>query len=221
MEHRLHRPGPMTGPKDRAARTRGFTLVELLVVIGIIAVMAAVTLPNITGFVQASRVRSAQDQVASAVQRARSRAIGLNTQWGVTFVIESPSVYWVHIEDPEPPVPAQPVQSGRQPLNSAAPNRNLSTRYQLDDNVRFAVAAGECPAGAAAGNQSAMRFDRYGVRSFPGTAGAPALTAPTGPVALGILMTTNDADASICLVDIRNGLSRMVTIARGGRVKKG
>lgn len=221
MEHSLHRPEPMTGPKHRAARTRGFTLVELLVVIGIISVMAAVTLPNISGFVQASRVRSAQDQVASAVQRARSRAIALNAQWGVAFVIESPSVYWVHIEDPEPPAPAQPPQTGRQPLNSAAPNRNLSTRYQLDDNVQFAVAAGSCPAGAGAGNQSAMRFDRYGTRAFPGTAGAPILTPPTGPVALGILMTTNDADASICLVDIRNGLSRLVTIARGGRVKKG
>lgn len=221
MEHSLHRPERMTGPKDRTERTRGFTLVELLVVIGIISVMAAISLPNISGFVQASRVRSAQDQVASAIQRARSRGIALNTQWGVSFIIESPSVYWVHIEDPEPPAPAQPVQSGRQPLNSAAPNRNLSTRYELDPSVQFAVAAGSCPAGAGAGNESTMRFDRYGTRAFPGTAGAPALAAPTGPLALGILVTTNDADASICLVDLRNGLSRMVTIARGGRVKKG
>lgn len=221
MEHTLQTLGPMTRPKDRTGRMRGFTLVELLVVIGIISVMAAISLPNISGFVQASRVRSAQDQVASAIQRARSRAIARNTQWGVSFIIESPSVYWVHIEDPEPPVPGPPPQSGRQPLNSAAPNRNLSTRYELDPNVQFAVAAGSCPAGAAGGNESTMRFDRYGTRSFPGTAGAPPLSAPTGPLALGILMTTNDAEASICLVDLRNGLSRMVTIARGGRVKKG
>ena len=214
----------MTAPHVTKARPRGFTLVELLVVIGIIAVMAAISLPNIMGFLQASRIRSAQDQVASAVQRARSRAIALNTQWGVSFVIESNSTYWVHIEDPQPTVVGQ---VGRQALNSAASNPALSTRYQLDPNVRFAVAAGSCPAGAAAGNQDSMRFDRYGVRTFPGyvppapETPAPVLGAPTGPTALGILMTTNNAEATICLVDIRNGLSRMVTIAPGGRVKKG
>lgn len=206
------------------AKARGFTLVELLVVIGIISIMAAISLPNIVGFLQASRIRSAQDQVAGAIQRARSRAIALNTQWGVSFVIESsnPSVYWVHVEDPEATVAGQ---VGRQPLNSAAANPRISTRYQLDDNVQFAVAAGSCPAGAAGGNQDSIRFDRYGVRTFPGVApsdtAALVLAAPTGPTAQGILTAGNNAEATICLVDIRNGLSRMVTIAPGGRVKKG
>ncbi len=201
----------MTAPNVIKARARGFTLVELLVVIGIISIMAAASLPNIMGFLQASRIRSAQDQVASAIQRARSRAIGLNTQWGVSFVIESsnPSVFWVHIEDPEPTIGA-----GRQPLNTVAPNRNLSTRYQLDDNVQFAVAAGQCPAGPAAGNQVSMRFDRYGVRTFP-----PAFTFV--PAVLGIFAPAAGAEATICLIDIRNGLSRLVTIAPGGRVQKG
>ena len=53
------------------AKARGFTLVELLVVVGIIAVMGAVTLPNIMGFIRSSRIRTAQDLVNSALQRAR------------------------------------------------------------------------------------------------------------------------------------------------------
>jgi prepilin-type N-terminal cleavage/methylation domain-containing protein len=239
MEHRLLGKDAMIGSHATKTRTRGFTLVELLVVIGIIAVMAAISLPNISGFIRSNRVRSAQDQVAGAIQKARSRAIALNSQWGVSFIIESPSVYWVHVEDPQPPVAALPAQSGRQPLNSAAFPCGvadaacraripaLSTRYQLDDSVRFAVAAGSCPLGAAAGNQDSIRFDRYGSRSFPAfvppapALPVPPLAAPTGPTVTGILITTNDADANICLVDIRNGLSRMITIARGGRVKKG
>jgi prepilin-type N-terminal cleavage/methylation domain-containing protein len=238
MEQRLLIQDAMTGPHATRTRTRGFTLVELLVVVGIISVMAAVSLPNITAFVQSSRIRSAQDQVAGAIQRARSRAIALNSQWGVSFVIESAAVYWVHVEDPQPPA-GGPVQSGRQPLNSAvfpcgagdavcnARIPALSTRYQLDDSVRFAIAAGSCPAGAGAGNQDSIRFDRYGSRAFPAfvppapALPVPVLAAPAGPTATGILITTNDADASICLVDIRNGLSRLVTIARGGRVRKG
>ncbi len=155
----------MTVPKVTKANERGFTLVELLVVIGIIAVMAAISLPNIVGFLQASRVRSAQDQVASAIQRARSRAISLNTQWGVSFVIESASVYWVHVEDPQPIVVGA---AGRQQLNFPAATAvigPMSTRYQLDPDVQFAVAAGTCPAGPAGGNQDSIRFDRYGVRT--------------------------------------------------------
>jgi len=227
MEHRLHKGHPMTGPKRRSQAT-GFTIIEILIVVGIFAAMAAVALPNISGYVQAIRVRTAQDQVASAIQRARGRAISLNSQWGVSFVIERPGdgavpgVFWIHIEDPE----AATAQSGRQPLDSGSPNRNLSTRYELDPNVVFGMsgvlgAPASCPAGATAGNQSSMRFDRYGTRAFPGVGAVPALAAPTGPTATGILMTTADADASICLVDLRNGLFRMVTIARGGRVKKG
>ena len=219
MEHRLHLRTAMTAPNVTKAKARGFTLVELLVVVGIISIMAAVSLPSIAAFVRNSRVRSAQDQVASAIQRARSRAIALNTQFGVSFVIESanPSVFWVHIEDPLPTVDAAgaPVvgTSGRQPLINALPT-GLSTRYPLDDNVQFAVAAGQCPAGPAAGNQTSMRFDRYGVRTLP----AAFTFVPSAP---GIFVPAAGAEATICLVVIRNGVSRLVTIAPGGRVKKG
>ena len=209
------------------AKARGFTLVELLVVVGIIAIMGAVTLPNIIGFIRSSRIRTAQDLVTGALQRARARAITTNTQFGVVFVVETPQAFWVHLEDPEPPAAGQALQTGRQPLNSTAPNTRLSTRYELDPRVRFAIAAGSCPAGAGAGNQASLRFDRYGTRTFPGfapplpAAVIPALQAPTGPTVNGVLVTTISAEASICLVDDQTGLFRLITIAAGGRIRRG
>ena len=200
---------------------------EILVVLGIIAIMSAVALPNVTGYFRSSKIRSAHDQVFGALQKARGRAITLNTQWGVSFVIESPNVYWIHVEDPQPPVAGQPAQDGRQPLNSAASNPALSTRYELSLPVQFAVAAGSCPAGGGGGNQDSIRFDRYGSRTFPGFAPpapqpvVPILTAPTGPTVNGILAIALGADATICLVDQSTGLFRLITIGSGGRVKKG
>ncbi len=222
-ETRDMRSDPMTG----TGRSRGFTLIELLVVVGIIAIMGAVSLPNIMGFIRSSRIRTAQDQVTNALQRARAQAITRNTQFGVVFVIETNQAFWVHVEDPEPPAAGQALQTGRQPLNSAAPNLRLSTRYQLDPRVTFAVAANSCPGSATARNQAALRFDRYGVRTLPGyvppapEVAPPALAAPTGPTVNGILRTTTSAEASICLVDTQTGLSRSITIAAGGRIRKG
>jgi len=218
----------MIGVHPPKTKARGFTLVELLVVVGIIAVMGAVTLPNIMGFFRSSRIRTAQDDVAGALQRARGRAIATNTQLGVVFVVQTPQVFWVHLEDPLPPAAGQPLQTGRQPLNSAAPNLVLSTRYELDPRVRIAVTAGgSCPAGSGVGNQASLRFDQYGTRSFPGfvppapETPPPSLQGPTGPTANGILITTTSAEASICLIDDQTRLSRRVVIAAGGRISKG
>ena len=215
----------MTGDHSHPTpRARGFTLIELLVVIGIIAVVSAVSLPNIIGYVRSSRIRSAQDEVFTAIQRARAKAITTNSQYGVAFVIESPQVYWVHAEDPQPPAAGKALQVGRQPLNSASPNLEISTRYQLNDSVRFAVAANSCPTNTAAGNQASLRFDRYGQRTFPGYA-TPVptptpLQAVVGPTVNGIVVTSATAEASVCLIDTRNGFTRRVTIAAGGRVRK-
>ena len=125
MEQRLH--------KEAVMKARGFTMIELLVVVGIIGLAAATALPNLAGYMRASRIRSAQDSVAGALQRARNLAIMKNTQMGITFITENDTTYWVHVEDTIAGVTAGNVGFTRQGVDFAAPNAVLSTRYVLPE----------------------------------------------------------------------------------------
>ena len=51
-----------------ARRSAGFTLIELLVVLSIIAVLAALIVPNVIGYVDDSRVTAAQADVGQIMQ---------------------------------------------------------------------------------------------------------------------------------------------------------
>lgn len=57
------------------ARSRAFTLLELMVVLAIIGFIAAVALPHVSGFNKANTVTAATRQLLDDVARARSRAL--------------------------------------------------------------------------------------------------------------------------------------------------
>lgn len=58
--------------------TRGVTAVELMITVGIIGLMALVTIPLVGELLPSTRVKGAAEQVASAIRLARQEAITRN-----------------------------------------------------------------------------------------------------------------------------------------------
>lgn len=57
---------------------RGFTLIELMVTVAVLAIIVAIGVPSLQGFIASSRLRSASQDLWSSIQTARMEAIRRN-----------------------------------------------------------------------------------------------------------------------------------------------
>jgi prepilin-type N-terminal cleavage/methylation domain-containing protein len=195
------------------AAAAGFSLIELLIVVGIIAIMAAVAIPNIGRYFRNYQISSAVREVSGEIQGARNKAVMKNVNFGSVFYIRSATSYRVALEDDQTP-PRLP-RALTLTEAEADPSQVSNIRF-LPGDVTFGT--GCVSGGVFAANDTGIRFTRLGQSCDPGIAAGECrvdLVVPTGPPNL----VMNDANGSaICLVQPSTGLRRLIRISPGGRV---
>lgn len=149
---------PRPAPRGVRGRSHGFSLVELMVAVGILAILASLTFVSLESMLPRAELNSAVRELASTLHQTRSDALTRNAEFSVEYYFEAgdghPRGYRV----------VTPFRAGGMGgLASGDEERLAQAWHALPDSVRFtkiAVADEEYTDG-----QVVVRFDAFGSAS--------------------------------------------------------
>jgi len=71
--------------KTKLSTSKGFSLIELMAVIGIIGILMVLAIPNFANMQRQARIRSAAQEIAQDFRQIRERALSLGHSYQITF----------------------------------------------------------------------------------------------------------------------------------------
>lgn len=77
--------GKMLSPKNKKSRAPGFTVIELMIVLAVVAIMLAIGVPSIRALANRAGAQYAADELYGILMEAKTRAIRFNTNCSVNF----------------------------------------------------------------------------------------------------------------------------------------
>ena len=161
---------------------RGFTFVELMVVVAVAAILLAISVPSFQSLINAKRVEGIAAELGTDIQFARSEAVSKNAVSRIVFT--SPTQYSIHTERPVPStvnctavattVPAKSVDLGsNSPVTFTGPSAGALPNCFAFEPVRGIVAA-------AASVEAVNSQGGAKVRISVGVTGRPQYCVPSG-----------------------------------------
>jgi len=204
--------------KPGRTREGGFTLLEVLTVVGIIGVLAAMGLPGFMTFMRNYRVRAAAGEMASEINAARLKAVTRNVNQGVVFVALSQNTYrWV-VEDDQDPVTGGLRVTRDTLANLLADPVQVGPLRTLPGDIVFDTTGA---------NDRGFRFNRFGAwcdpTGTPTTEPCPSLGAGTNYVvnnnATGATVRLKRCTDPPACAAAPSGVTARVEVMTGGRVR--
>lgn len=116
--------------KNRAVicRKSGFTLVELMVVVAVLAALMSVGAPSFMEWIQNSRIRTAAESLQNGLQIARAEAVRRNTN--VEFVLQGTSGAWtVRLQQGATFIQGSTSEGGGQVIVASIPEDRTTFTY--------------------------------------------------------------------------------------------